>query len=66
MLRAKRMTNIAEVLEEVEVFIDIHLFNEFSKIESSFFLTKVLARQNLIDMRILKMAWRTLNCTRRR
>ena len=29
MLRAKKMESIADVLEEVEVLIDTHFFNEF-------------------------------------
>ena len=41
MLRAKRRTkSIDEVLEEVEVLIDTHFFNEFSESKSSLFLKK--------------------------
>ena len=40
MLRAKRMKGIAEVLEEVEVLIDTHFFNEFSGTKSSLFLKR--------------------------
>ena len=62
-LRAKRTKSIAEVIEEVEVLIDTHHFNDFSETRSSGFLKKVIANQSSIDMRLLKKTWRTLNCT---
>ena len=65
MIRAKRAKSIDEVLEEVEVLIDTHFFNEFSETKSSMFLKNVIANQNVIDVRILKKTWRILNCTQR-
>ena len=63
MLRAKRMKSIEEVVEEVEVLIDTHFFNEFSETKSSQFLKKVIAHQSIIEMRLLKKTWRTINCS---
>ena len=37
---ALRMKSIEEVREEVEVVVDLHFFNEFSKTKSSSFLKK--------------------------
>ena len=62
-LGAKRTKCIEEVLEEVEVLIDMHFFNEFTRTKSSLFLKQVLANQNVIEMKLLKKTWRTLNCT---
>ena len=39
-LRAKRTKSIAEVIEEVEVLIDTHHFNDFSETRSSGFLKR--------------------------
>ena len=50
-------------MEDVEVLIDAHFFNEFWESKSSQFLKKVIDNQGSIDMNILKRAWRTLNCT---
>ena len=36
-LKALRMKSIADVLEEVEVLIDTHFFNEFAETKSSMF-----------------------------
>ena len=44
-LRSQRMKSIAEVLEEVEIVIDTHFFNEFSETKSSMFLKRVIASQ---------------------
>ena len=52
-LRAKRMKSISDVLEEVEILIDSHFFNEFSK-KSSTFLKKVLENRNVIDARLFR------------
>ena len=57
------MKSIAEVLEEVEVLIDTHFFNEFSETKSSMVLKKIIANQNVIDTTLLKKTWRKLNCT---
>ena len=62
MLHARRMRSIDGVLEEVEVLIDTHSFNEFSKTKSSAFLTKVMASQNANDVKSFKKIWRSLNC----
>ena len=62
-LRAKRMKSIADVLEEVEVLIDTHFFNELSEKKSSMFLKKIIANHNVIDTTLLKKTGRTLNCT---
>ena len=40
MIRVKSMKGIAEVLEEVEVLIDTHFYNEFSEAKSSLFLKR--------------------------
>ena len=61
-LKAVRMKSIAEVLEEVEVLVDTHFFNEFSETKSSLFLKKVISNQGTTDMNLLKKTWRTLNC----
>ena len=42
-LKAWRTKSIADVLEEVEVLIGTHFFNEFSETKSSQFLKKVIA-----------------------
>ena len=62
-LRAKRMKSIAEVLEEVDILIDTHFFNEFCETKSSSFLKRVILNQSAIDMTILKRSWRILNYT---
>ena len=62
-LGVKRMRSIEEVLEEVEVLIDAHFFNEFWETKSSLFLKRVIANQNVIETSLLKRTWRTLNCT---
>ena len=41
MLNAMKMKSITEVLEEVEVLIDTHFFNEFSETKSSLFLERL-------------------------
>ena len=62
-LRSKKARSVEEVLEEVEILIDMHYFNEFSGARSSAFLKRILASQNTIEMNLLKRTWRTLNCT---
>ena len=62
-LSAMRRKSIADVLEEVEVLVDTHFFNEFSETKSSLFLKRVIASQGSIDMSLFKKTWRTLNCT---
>ena len=56
-LQAKRAKCIAEALEEVEVLIDTHFFNEFWKTKSSWFLKKVIANQSVVDMSLLMKTW---------
>ena len=63
MLRAQRMKSIADVLEDVEALINTHFFDEFSKTKSSTFLKRITENQKMIDLRLLKKTWRTLNCT---
>ena len=62
-LKAWRTKSIAEVLEEVEVLVDTHFFNEFSETKSSQFLKKDISHQSSIDLRLFRKTWRTLNCT---
>ena len=62
-LRAKRLKSIEEVMEEVEVLIDTHFFNEFYGTKSALFLKRVLGNQGWIEMTLFKRTWRTLNCT---
>ena len=62
-LKAVRMKSIAEVLEDVEALIDTHYDNEFWETKSSQFLKNGLANQGIIDMRLIKKTWRTLNCS---
>ena len=62
-LRAQRMKSIADVLEDVEALINTHFFDEFSKAKSSLFLKRITENQKLIDMRLFKRTWRTLNCS---
>ena len=45
LLRAKRLKSIEEVMEEVEVLIDTHFFNEFYGTKSALFLKRVLGNQ---------------------
>ena len=52
-LRAKRTRSIEEVLEEVDVLIDTHFFDEFYETKSSLFLKKVIKNQNAIDTNLL-------------
>ena len=63
LLRTMRTKSIADVLEEVDVLIDTHHYNEFSGTKSSMFLKKVIENRNVIDVRLLKKTWRTLNCS---
>ena len=63
MLRAKKCKSIHDVLEEVEVLIDTHFFNEFWETKSSQFLKKVIDNQGLIEMNTLKRTWMSLNCS---
>lgn len=62
-MKAMRMESIAEVLEEAEVIVDTHFFNEFSETKSSMFLKRVISNQGSVEMRLLKKTWRTLNCS---
>ena len=62
-LRAKRAKSIEEAVEEVDVLIDTHFFNDFSMTKSSSFLKHVITDQSMIDMNLFKKTWRTLNCT---
>ena len=63
MLRAKRLKSISDVLEEVELLIDTHFFNEFYDMKSSFFLKRIIENQGWIAMTLFKRTWKTLNCT---
>ena len=45
------------------MLIDTHFFNEFTGTKSSTFLKKVITNQSVIDVRLFKRTWRTLNCT---
>ena len=58
-----KMKSIAEVLEEVRVLIDTHFFDEFSRTKSSICLKRVIENQSVIDVRLFKKTWRSLNCT---
>ena len=62
-MKVKRFQSIEEVLEEVEVLIDTHFFNEFYESKSSLFLKRALENQGSIEMRIFKKTWRSLNCS---
>ena len=63
-LQAKKMNGIADVLEEVEVLIGMHLFNEFSETKSAF--PKIVANHGAIEMVLFKRTWRTSNCSAKR
>ena len=63
MMKVKRFQSIKEVLEEVEVLIDTHFFNEFYESKSSLFPRRVLENQSSIEMLTLKKTWRSKNCT---
>ena len=63
LLGAKRLKSIADVLEEVEVLIDTHFFNEFYDMKSSIFPKSVIENQGWIEMRLFKRTWRSLNYT---
>ena len=45
------------------VLVDTHFYNKFSESKSSSFLKRIVANQSAIDIRLLKKAWKTLNCT---
>ena len=62
-LRAKRVKSIEDVLDEVDVLIDTHYFNEFRETKSSMFLKKVIENRNVIDTNLFKKTWRSLNCS---
>ena len=62
-LKVWRTKSIADVLEEVKVLVDTHFFNDFSLTKSSTFLKKVISNQSVIDTRLFKRSWRTLNCS---
>ena len=57
------MKSIEDVVEEVEVLIDTHFFNQLSESKSSHFVKKVTAHQSTIEMNLLKKTWRTINCS---
>ena len=61
MIRAKK--SIHDVLEEVEVLIDMHFFDEFSGTKSASFLNKLIDKQGPVDIRLFRKAWKTLNCS---
>ena len=63
MIRAKRKKNIRDVIEDVDVLVDTYFFNEFSETKSSMFLKRVIYNQRVIDMRLFKKTWRSLNYT---
>ena len=63
LLRSKRAKRIADVLEEVDVLIDAHFFNEFRETKSSLFLKKVIKNRNAIDTSLFKRTRRTPNCS---
>ena len=63
MIRAKKSKSINDVVEEVEVLIDTHFFDEFSGTRSGSFLNKLVDKQGPVDIRLLRKAWRTLNCS---
>ena len=65
-LNAWRTKNIKGVVEEVEVLIDTHFFNEFSETKSSLILKKVIAYQSAIVLRLFRKTWRSLNCSPKR
>ena len=54
LLGAKNMESIADVLEEVDVLIDTHFFNEFHDTKGSIFLKRVIKNQGSIDVRLFK------------
>ena len=55
-LKVVRMKSIPEVLEEVEVLVYTHFFNELTRTKSSTFLNKVVENENLIEVGLLKTA----------
>ena len=61
MLRAMKAMRIADVLEEVYDLIDMNHFNAFWETKSSLFLKRIITSQNMIEMRLFRKAWRTLN-----
>ena len=62
-LKAMKMKSIVDVMEEVEVLIDTHFFNEFFDIKSSLFLKKIIADKSSIEVTLLEWELRTLNCS---
>ena len=65
-LKAMKTKSIDDVLVEVSVLIDMHLFNAFTETRSSLFLKWAIVNQNSIEMHFLKKTWRTLNCFQKR
>ena len=55
--------SIDDVVEEVVVLIDTHFFNKFAETRPSMLLKNVIANQSVIEMKLFKRAWRSLNCS---
>ena len=51
------------MLDEVEVLIDTHFFDELSATKSWLFLKKDVSNQGSVERSLLKKRWRTLNCS---
>ena len=62
-MKGMKKKRITEVLEEVEVLVEKHFFNEFFETKSSLFLKKVVSNQGWKEIRLFKKTWRSLNCT---
>ena len=62
-IRAVKVKSVHDVLEEVQVLIDTHFYDEFSATKSSLFLKKIVSNQSSVDIRLLKKTWRSLNCS---
>ena len=50
-------------LKMLEALINTLFFDEFSKAKSLMFLKRITENQKLIDMRLFKKTWRTLDCS---
>ena len=57
------MKSVDEVLEEVEVLVDTHFFDEFCGTKSSSFLKRVIEKRGSIEIKLFRKTWRTLNCS---
>ena len=60
-LRYKKARSIEEALEELDVLIEPHFFNEFTETNSSAFLKTVITNHNSNNLNLFKRTWSSIN-----